>query len=487
MLEEPEKLSSDYSLLGGMTPLVTPAGGVYPTPLSLDSKSLPHAELPPPSSMEEMQNIFGLSYDAANRYNYQLPGFNPDPFIRQKSYGELDNLLTMGAYSSPLRLVKYATLYKPLEVVPLVNGQQVTTKDSHYDDAQRAADFCRYLIDNIYDAETGEVQDFRHRLWYLLDAIHIGFAVQEKQTRYIEHGPYRGLFALKRLIARRPEAITFNIDRNTNRILSLNNRAPLAWVNNISLGNFLLYTFEPSRELPYGTGVARSCYKHVYAILEGYRIWQVALERFAGGFLDVTTNSTDAKTNERARNLMEGVRQASTIVHGRDLEVDLKMPTAAMGDLFLHFVDHHRTAITKTVLGQELTTGQGSGKGSYALGEVHQGTEKYFLGYPRADLQSLVRNQLFRPFLLENFGPQMEPVIPGFSLGVYDHTEAAEIMSYMQPMIETGIVHPNEPWIRPRLYAPPLDTTLVDDPLLPENIIKKIIEAKKGGTAGESD
>jgi phage gp29-like protein len=256
----------------------------------------------------------------------------------------------------------------------------------------------------------------------------------------------------------------------------LNIRSPFLWQDNIPLNEFILYTFRATDELPYGDGLARSCFKHVYAMLEGYRIWQKGVERFASGLLDVTTTNNDTNYLNRTKNAFDEIRQASTIVHGKDIELNLVMPSGASGDLWLNFIDHHRASIVRIILGQELTTGQGMGKGSWSLGEVHRGTEKYFLSQPRADLESIITKQLLTRLVMWNYGPDYMDVVPQLFMGFIDHEENGIFAEYMDIFTKLGVTWATEPWIREQANFQPLDSKTLDDPLLAENVVKKIIE-----------
>jgi hypothetical protein len=447
-------LAAHITGIGGVAPISNPltGGQIFPTP----SIGIQPEPAPPPVSDEMLLAALTLSYDAFQRLAYKTPRFNPDALIQAKGYDAIDALLTMSVYNSPLRLVKMATLYKEPQTLPRYLSPEHAPDRATYDRAQEAADLCRHVVNNIYDPETGEHGDLRTVLWYALDAVHIGFSIQEIIWRYLDSGTYKGKWGLTRFAFRRPKAITFNLDPRTLKVMSLNNFTPLAgWQTNLNLEKFLFYTFQPRDALPYGWGVGRVCYKHTFTIDELIRTWGIGLQRFGTGFLKAETANTSEGARTQLRQLLDNVANGGSLVVPQGLIVELMNLPGGTLSVFANALQYHQDQIVQNILGSTLTTQAGSGEGSYALGGVHADTREYFLAYPRKDIEMLVEKQLYTRIVAYNLGPAYADVVPRHSQGVWNYQELQQLANVRKVYLDAGVIHPAEQFLREEAGMPP--------------------------------
>lgn len=433
----------------------TPANpsGLLPFPSVLgpngkawDGTNLDASKLAP----EQREEILTGSYDAIQYLSFIIPSFNPTDIINQKGYKLMDDMMNMSAYSGPMHIKKSAILYKQAQVLPAA-GQEADPSGR----AKEAADLCSYVLDNIYDPETGEVQDFRTALWYALDACHIGCSVQEIIWRRIDEGPHKGKLGLRPFSYKPLKQVGFQLDLQTLKVNALTTYTPFeGYRSHLPPEKFLIYTYRPFHNLPYGFGDAVSVYKHVYSLNELYRMWLVAMNRI-GVYPIAFTDNPDPSYRDRVRSYLDSMLYGSSAVFPSSLKMEFQNLTGTNLIAFVQAVEYHADAITKTVLGVSLTTQQGNGTGAYALGAIHQNTQEYLLSYIRRDIEALVRNRLLRLIVLYNMGPDYLDVVPTYSLGKWGLDELKTRADIYTALSTAGIVEPGEPFIREDLAIPP--------------------------------
>ncbi len=438
---------------------VTPAmGKIIPPPFPNNLVPDPVPEAP---NLESMVSTLTVSQDAWLRAAYRLPEYNPDDLFRQEGYKGINKMLNMSAYSHAIRLKKYAALYRKQTISPAMNGKLVVPKNTGYKKAKEVSDFCEYVLDNIEDEETGECTDFRATLWYLLDAIHTGFSVLEKQYRYIRTGKYKGKVGIARLIPRYPTQITFNIDPFSNRVSSVNNYTPLGgWQSVIPRQKMLLYTYQPAGGLPYGNGDWRQCFKHILSIDVLMRSLSISMQKLGTGLIHATVDSPNDAYLKKVQAMLDSAKDGSSLVTPRGIDVEIISLNGTNLDIFTEALRWHEDQVVKNILGQVLTTTQGDGSSSFALGNVHQDTQNFFLAYPRNDIEFVVRHQLLRPLIRDNFGEDALQYLPIYSLGQFDAAEMNLLATAYSSFIKSGVLSPDEAFIResagmpPQLHAP---------------------------------
>lgn len=437
--------------LGGLQPVI---GSTIPpvTPNGMQAEPT----IPDPT-VEQLLDATTTSYQAYNRATYRIPDYSPYRLLKKYGYNGIDELtLSISAYVRAINLKRYAILYKQSQTLPQVNSAAVTPDNPRYDAANKMADFCRYAISNIYDDGDKQSQSIRQVEWYLSMAIHYGWSAAEKQYRYINDGPYKGLLGLRKIIHRIPRQITFNIDPYTNAVKSLNNFTPVGgWQSYLPMEKFILYTYRPHEGLPFGVGDWQECFKHVMAIEELTRNWNVGLQKHGVGFLKVEVDNPSQDYMKNVQTILSQSANGNPLIVPRGLPVELmQMPSGAL-EVFEQALRYHEDQIVKAVLGQSLTTGQGAGSSSYALGSVHEDTQEYIFAHARHDMEHVIEQQLYRQLITVNFGEEFTDCIPKHSLGAFHTEERTMLAQCYTNLIQNGVLNSQEPFIRESLGMPP--------------------------------
>jgi hypothetical protein len=405
---------------------------------------------------------------------FALPRYNPDLLIQSRGWDAMDDLLTNTTYASAIRIKKYATLYKGLSLRPAIED----VNDPDYDKARRICDFCTYLLDSIGDPLTGDRQPLRMVLWQIMDAFHAGFSVQERicHTRQKAGTPVGSdpdlpptFLALTAFASKRPRQIGFELDAHTLRPVNLTSQTyATGWIQPVSLKRCVLYTYQPMNGLPYGMGDARAAWKHVNAVQELTRWWGLAEEFNGIPRVKATTTNPDRAYQSRLRMLLETWRQGAPMVIPPDVTIEILQALSGSLDSFRTAIKYHEEQVWTNILGQTLTTMQGSGPGSYALGAVHENTREFFFKFCRDDVEHIVEDQILCPLVTLNYGEQADALTPKASLGQWDNDERNLLATFYETLIGSGVIAPDEPFIRADLGIQPGDPTVTASGTAPD-------------------
>jgi hypothetical protein len=383
--------------------------------------------------------------------------YSPDEWIRNNGYAKLDEMTTLAQYSAPLKVKKCAALYKKEKVLPAVT--KVGDKD--YDKAQEIAEFCEYALNAIYDPETTEWNTPSLLLWNLMDAVHRGHALLSCEYRTEDSGKWKGKWLLKRFTSLHPDNLGFWLNPHNLRLEATYYRSVQGYLYELPLERCLLYTHDPKDSLPYGEGDGRSCYKHAFYLLEGMRWFGIDVERWAAGVLLAQTNNTSVDYMNKLLEEMAKMRQGTDGVFPKEPVLQILQKGVSSHNVFQAFFLEHRSAIVTRVLGQSLTTGVQDGKGSYALGDIQEGTQEFIFSELRKGLERVIKYQLFARLVRWNFGNEYLYLTPSLSLGSWNTAEKKALADFYHVYKDFGSLEPTEEWIREEFGLPPQGAEII--------------------------
>ncbi len=413
-------------------------------------------------------------YDAYLKSVFRVPKWNPDALIQHRGYDVLYQMMTMASVTTPIHLKMQAALYKTPQVLSKIANKKGEKEPGFnkgdYEKAQEARNLCQYLVDNIRSRRTGKKTPFRAVLWQILQAVPFGFSANELIWEVEDSGPYKNKRTLSGVISRPVEQIAFDLASDTLEVLNV-----LSWTPGhdrgveIPLSKVCLYTYQPTRGLPWGNGDLRQMYKHYWSIDCAMRWWGIAQKRFGSPFIEGITNN--ASKIERMVLELAMVDEGMNFAHIKTDEYKVHWPPSSSLDTFQTFASYHSQQMMMAVLGNTLTTTQGDGSSSYALGQTHQNSQNFFLSFPRHGLEETVTNQIFETAVVMNLGEEYRHLTPRLFLGHWDDNEKRLVMQILQIAAEIGLIDPREDWCRDYVDLPqmpegfdPNDDSL---PLLP--------------------
>lgn len=191
---------------------------------------------------------------------------------------------------------------------------------------------------------------------------------------------------------------------------------------------FVVFTYRGRARSRMGRPLLRSVFWPSWFKRNVQRLWLQYCEKGPGTavvrYPDGDNESERMKAVAIARAIIEepAVAVPQNLVYDLDL---LKVARTLNPDVYEHLYQMMQYAIVRRVLGQTLTSfGGEGGKGTQALGEVHEDTmDKRSIELCRA-LEGVVNRQIVRPLVLWNFGP--DAPMPTWNLDTSEAEDLAE-------------------------------------------------------------
>lgn len=315
-----------------------------------------------------------------------LAPFNPDYLVTRKGYQVYDQMQTDAQVVACLNVKKFAVLS---------GGWEVTSISDSLEDT-RAADFIRFCLEDM----TGSVLD---ALYKVMDAVAKGFSICEINYKVIESGPFAGMVGLDSVKAKDPSALGFEMDEFLNVIAV--KRLMASGEAALRPDKFIVYTYMPRYESPYGQSDLRAAYKHWWSKDAILRFYNTYLEKYGtptakGSYRKGTTK----QQQEELLRVLDKIQQETAIVIPEDVTVELLEAQRGGEAGYLNALEYHDRQIAKAILGQTLAIDEGSRTGSYAQAKVHMDVMQYHLEKLKRDMEeSVVGEQIIRRLIEYNF------------------------------------------------------------------------------------
>lgn len=220
---------------------------------------------------------------------------------------------------------------------------------------------------------------------------------------------------------------------------------------------FLLYAHQPRYGSPYGESDLVAAYRPWANKDAVRRMWLLGLDRFGVptpvaripvGYSEQQAEAVAA----RLRNLQSGGSLA--VPADIDIRFDLDAGRVEPARAYVTAIEYEDRQIARAILGGELTTSGGAdGRGSYALGRVHQEVAGDWIGALRRDLsERLLTDQLARAVALYSAGP--DAPCPRVCFPDLSAAELSARRELVREMVAGGVIAPGEGWIRRYLGLP---------------------------------
>lgn len=367
--------------------------------------------------------------------------YNPDDLIGKKGYAIYDRMQQDAQIQACLTIKKLAVLSRGWEVHP--------ASDDPAD--IRVADFVRFALEDM----RGSITDV---LMNALDAVAKGFSVMEINYRIIDREPWRGMIGLASIKSKDPSGFTFDTDEFLNvRGLKKNTWVAtpfyLASEKVLPAEKFVIYSYNPRYESPYGTSDLRAAYKHYWSKDVLMKFMNVYLEKYGSPTARGTyKRGTPKQAQEELLKVLAGIQKESAIVIPDDVQVELLEAQRGGEAGFLQALEWHDKQIAKAILCQTLVTDEGVRVGSFALAKIHLDVLKMCLAKLKRDLEeALMREQVIRRLIDYNFA---DARCPNFSLGPLEDRDMEKLADVIAKLVSGEVIRPNEGWIREYLGLP---------------------------------
>jgi len=276
---------------------------------------------------------------------------------------------------------------------------------------ERRADFARDAL--------AAVPHFENILYELLDAVGYGFTVAEILWEQ------EGSTVFIRDIKPRPqELFTFGPSgRPQTGPLQFSHqpRVTSHQLRPLPAHKFLVTSFRPRHGNRRGRPLLRRVFWASWFKRQDLKFWLKFIEKGTGSVVVRYPQGSSDQDKQRALEAAEAINAETAVAIPENFQIVSELLQAARAgstDVFLALADNLcNNEIARVILGQTLTQRGGEdGRGSRALGEVHQEVRFEKVGADARDLMAVINDQLLRWLFLFNFGPDVP--IPRWSIAL---------------------------------------------------------------------
>ncbi len=302
-----------------------------------------------------------------------------------------------GQVSSALETRKDGVLRRERKVI----AAAATAED------ERRAAFAREVL--------AAIPNFENILYELLDAAAYGFSVAE--VLWEQEG---STVFIRDLKPRPPELFAFGATGEPQvgplRFSGFLRRpaAGAAGLNRDALPDhkFLVYSFRPRHGNRRGRPLLRRVFWASWFKRQDLKFWLKFIEKGTGSVVVRYPAGATDQDKQRALEAAEAINAETAVAIPENFQIVSELLHAARAgdtDIFLTLADSIcNNEIARVILGQTLTQrGAEDGRGSRALGEVHQEVRFEKVAADARDLMSVINDQLLRWLFLFNFGPDV--------------------------------------------------------------------------------
>lgn len=314
----------------------------------------------------------------------------------------------------------------------LANGYEVGPNaketDEQYTLAQEQSDYIRACFEDMQ----GSLEDVLEEI--ARDGLGSGTSIAERVYELRADGRI-GYRAIK---PKNPALYEFELDQYNN-VTALWLSAGSA-KEKLDPSKFPVFAYQPEHGQPWGTSVLRAAYKWWWAKQQIAGFWWCFLEKYGMPTATGTfKRGTPKDQQDELLRVLNSIQQETALVIPEDVTVALLEAARTGNDGgFQDAIEYCGKQIVKAIIGQTLTTDEGTRVGSMALGKVHQDVLAIFVKHLKRNLEEYTAEEIIRPAVDLNFA---EPLYPTFSLQI-DDSDVTAISEMLFRASQNGVIDP---------------------------------------------
>ena len=148
--------------------------------------------------------------------------------------------------------------------------------------------------------------------------------------------------------------------------------------------------------------------------------------------------------------VLSKIQTETAIVHQDDQTVEYMTANQSDKGSYQEILEYCGKQITKAILGNTLSTDEGTRVGSLALGKVHQDVLKLYITKLKRQIEEYVDENIIRDLIDYNF---TERLYPNFVLPL-DEKDMATLSEVIYRLMSVGEIDTRETWTREYLGLP---------------------------------
>lgn len=367
---------------------------------------------------------------------------NPDDLVAKKGLEIYDRMMTDSQVRMAVNYKRFAVISCDWDILP--------ASDSDQD--REVALLVRQALENMRGSVVQAV-------FGIMNSLVHGYSISEMVFEPIENGPFAGKWGIKAIKPKHPEDYDFDIDPFGN-VTALWLTDEKGTRSKLPMWKFVLYTYLPEYNRPWGRSDLRSVYKHWWSKDFLLKWWNIYLETFGAPTRvgKYPSGATSIAKQEDLKRVLKDIVNNTAITLPDDM--DIEFITAAGNAGFESAIDYHDRQIVKGIIGQTLTSDEGRRVGSMALGNIHQETMEDYVTFLRRDLaESVLREQIIRRLVDFNYSSVSD--YPKFVWQPRKGKISLSSVSDIATLIDSGIVGEKDfNYLRTRLDLPPATTVV---------------------------
>jgi len=390
------------------------------------------AELSVEDLLEEL-SLYRDSY--VSRYNHGIDD-NPDP-VGIETYNKMrktDAQCRAGLLALRLPILAKGYVFKrPLQDLDV-------EKMDEYD---KQIEFLNYAFKNMEHS-------FDETLDQMLSAIWAGFSVTEPVFIRYKEGKWKGKIGLKKAKVLNPVSIKFR-QNDYGDVVEVIQEIGSKTIR-IPKDKVIIYSFDAEFGNPYGSSALHAVHNHWYIKNYIYKFANMAYERNGSPLLvgKVTNKNEVSKMRAVLDNILG---RTGVAISGTE---DIKVLDTTKSMDFVAYINHHNMMILRGLMIPSLLFGnEGSGTGSYALGQSHFDMYLFRLQSIQRQLEKVINEKIIKKLIDINFGKQ--EVYPEMKFAPLQDKDRDKLSDIFFKLVNAQILEPTEDWIRDELGFPVMD------------------------------
>ncbi|MGG1219359.1 DUF935 family protein [Priestia endophytica] len=359
-------------------------------------------------------------------------------------------------YSDPVGIDTYRKMYKQdaqvkagllaLRLPILAKGYVIKDPiasdgwDNKINDTEKQVQFLNYVFKNMKHS-------FDETLDQMLSAVPFGFSVTEPVYEKIREGKWKGKIGLKKAKVLNPTTVKFKMNDYGDLIEVIQEIGEKKI--KIPMEKVIHFTHDAEFGSPYGSSALHAVHKHWYIKDQMYKFANMSYER-NGSPLLVGTVKNKNEVGKMRRILDSILSRTGVAISGTD---DIKVLDTTKTMDFVGYINHHNTMILRGLMIPSLMLGnEGSGSGSYALGQSHFDLFLFRLQSIQRDLEKVINEKIIKKLIDINFGKQ--EVYPELQFKPLMDKDRDQLSDIFFKLVNAQIIEPNEEWIRDQMGFP---------------------------------
>jgi len=340
---------------------------------------------------------------------------NPDKIVATKGMPYLQQIPRKNGYTYGLEQQRKNRSTGP--------GWTVAPSDPDDANAVMMAEFCADALKRM----TGRFADSQK---FMLDGIFLGYSIAELVWDDWQSATYGSRVGLAALKSKDPATFDFHTDKFGN-VEYLTQGKYSSNPEQLDPNKFVIATYEGKGGNPYGIGIYSRIYWSDWFITEGWKIWGSAVERYGQPIIIVEPGNADDKGVD---DVINNVQRSTGIKIPPGMKISF-LETRSQGQAgYERFITEHKTNIQIAILGQTLTSEQGS-TGSQALGNVHKSVRDEIIKDDTRWMYDILNEQLIRRLVDFNWADVVDyPTLMPAPTNDMTIKEQVEVMQMVQSM-----------------------------------------------------